>query len=388
MSSISSSDVPAASSETAGSSLEDKLKEFGIGDTEISKIKDELGVSTLGDLSQVNEKDLVGVGVKLIPARKLIQSLAPAPTASTVTTFSFDGVLPSVPSDESWIASLRAGGVIKVDKSSVLSAVRAALAHQVGLYEVPERLVAAMERFAEENQEPADPEYFKMRNALTRRSYGEIFEAIEGLDGRYVTDARKAKLFTRIDQHLWPAITTFNGQLQGWQQSWIQSASNPSIMLSVLAGAAGGAGVMPPGMMQPPDTGMLRDASEEVANAVNKVFAGDGTPISAALAYEANSIKATLENSRLPALVGAANREQMLKQLGLAVSAAFPRIEINLTRYVLAILEIKNLPAGNEELQYFSALSMLGQQIPWDQLGAASRRAILTGIGGGARARL
>jgi len=58
----------------------------------------------------------------------------------------------------------------------------------------------------------------------------------------------------------------------------------------------------------------------------------------------------------------------MLKQLGVAVSATYPRLENNLTRFVLSIMGVKDQPAGNEELQYFGALYMLGSQIPWDQL--------------------
>ena len=81
-------------------------------------------------------------------------------------------------------------------------------------------------------------------------------------------------------------------------------------------------------------------------------------------------VKETLENQRLPALIGAANRDQMLRQLGVEVSAAYPRMETNLTKFVLSIMKIDGLAAGNEELQFYSSLYMLGAQIPWDQLNA------------------
>jgi len=68
--------------------------------------------------------------------------------------------------------------------------------------------------------------------------------------------------------------------------------------------------------------------------------------------------------------------------LGVAVSATYPRLETNLTRFVLAVMQAKDQPAGNEELQYFGALFMLGSQIPWDQLGGNKSGDRLTGIGG------
>jgi len=361
-------------------SVDEKLRGLGVPADVIGKIKTELGAETVEDLVNLKEVDLVNVGMKTLTARKLIASLKPDTTVSASTVVSFDAILPSVPSDASWLEALRTGGVLKVDQSTVISAIRAALAHRAGLFTIPDGLVGLMEKFADENEEQVDAEYFKLRKQLTRRSYAEIFEAIDGLDGSYVTEARKKQLLQRVDQHLWPAITTFYGQLKSWQEAWMQGAANPAMMMGAIMAASGGVNVMPPGMMQPPDTGVLRDHADAVADAVNKVFAGTGVQIAAALAYDATRIKETLENTRLPALTGAANRDQMLRQLGVAVSATYPRLETNLTRFVLAVMRVKDQPAGNEELQYFSALFMLGSQIPWDQLGGSSAKRP-TGIG-------
>lgn len=351
-----------------------KLGALGIPDDMSAKIVAELGVEKEEDLTGLREADLVGLGMKPIPARKLIAALASKPESvnqaavGAINAVSFASVLPTIPSDASWLEALRTGGVLKVDQSSVISAVRAGLAWRVGLFDIPNGLVALMERFADENEEQVDPEFFKLRRQMTRHSYAEIFEAIDGLDGAYVTEARKKQLFQRIDQHLWPAIVSFYAQLKSWQEAWMQGAANPMLMMNAFMAASGGMSMMPPGMMQPPDTGVLRDTADAVADAVNKVFAGTGVQIAAALAYDANQIKETLENPRLPALTGAANRDQMLRQLKVAVSATYPRLETNVTQFVLAIMRVKDQPAGNEELTYFGALFMLGSQIPWDQL--------------------
>jgi len=368
-----------------------KLRELGVVDEEIiGKIQTELGVESTDQLSILTEADLIGVGMKKVPARTLVTKLvalkAPPVVDTTVgaaTAFggSFEALLPSVLTDESWLQALRTGGVLKVDQSTVISAPRVALAHRSGLFGIPGDLVGLMEEFADQNEEAVDPEYFKLRKQLTRRSYAEIFEAVDGLDGTYVTEARKKQLLSRIDEHMWPAMIGFHLQLKQWQEAWMQGAANPAMMMMAFMGASGGGGgVMPAGMMQPPDTGTLRDTADAVADAINKVFAGTGVQIAAAMAYEAVQIKTTLENPRLPALIGAANRDQMLKKLGVAVSATYPRMELNLTRYVLGVLHLKDQPAGNEELQYLGAMFMLGSQIPWDQLGGGTGRGRVSGI--------
>ncbi|MBP9758005.1 MAG: hypothetical protein KBD06_05375 [Candidatus Pacebacteria bacterium] len=283
-------------------------------------------------------------------------------------------VLPPVPAEDSWLNALRAGGILKVDESSVISAIRVALADRVNLYDIPDTLAKRMEAFADENAEPVPEEFFKIRKQLTRRNYAEIFEAIDGLDGNFVTEARKNQLLSRINTSLWPALVSFHAQLKAWVEAWQQGAANPAMMMNAMLAISGaGAAAMPPGMMQPPDTGALRDQGLVLNDEINKVFAGTGIQIAAALAYDASRIKTLMENPRLPGMIGANNRDQMLKQLRVEVSAAYPRLETNLTRYVLSVLSLKNLPAGNDELQFFSSLYMLGSQIPWADLDMGRR---------------
>ncbi|MBM3261720.1 hypothetical protein FJY93_04900 [Candidatus Kaiserbacteria bacterium] len=337
-------------------------------------------IALLKDASMASDADIKGVltGVPTAVVNKAIKSLREAVTVSpsaAAMALNVGDILPSVPGDESWLSALRAGGVLKIDQSTVISAIRAALAHRVNLFEIPEMLARRMEQFADENAEPVPEEFFKLRKQLTRRSYADIFEAIEGLDGTFVTDARKNQLLGRIDANLWPSIVSFQTQLKAWVDSWQQGAANPAMLMNAVMAVVGGGGVgaMPPGMMAPPDTGTLRDQAEAFNDEINKVFAGTGIQIASALAFDASRIKQILENQRLPALIGAANRDQMLRQMGVEVSATYPRLEANLIKYALAIMKVKDVAAGNEELQYFGSLYMLGSQIPWDQLGMGKR---------------
>jgi len=352
-----------------------RLKELGLTDETTEQII-EMGIESIEDLTTLREEDFIEVGVPRIRARKIIAALTPAKTENTmVSAVSFETILPPIPGDSVWLSDLKAGGVLKVTPATVISAIRAALAYRVRLFDVPTILAEQMERFADSNEEQVPPEFYELRKQLTRRSYAEIFQAIPGLDGAFVTEVRKKQLFQRIDSYLYPAIVEFRRQLDAWQTTWIQGAANPTMMVTILA--AGG-GTLPPGMMQPPDTGSLRDAAEEVVNAINKVFAGTGVPVTNAVAYDATKIREVLANPSLPGMIGAANRDQMLRQLNVVVPATYPRLEQNLTRFVLAIMQIKDLPVGEEEIRFFSALYMLGSQIPWDQLDARGP----TGIGG------
>ena len=379
-------DAPVAS--TAATVTDDvttKLTELGVDAEAINHIKNDLGVTSVDDLKVLTEADFVSAGLKVVQARKLVGAVAPTVPVAEATalgTAAFDAVLPTVASDESWLEALKTGGVLKVDQSTVTAAIRAALANKVGLFDIPAELSAAMEQFADANDEQVDASFYALRKQITRRSYADVFAAIDGLDGSFVTDSRKKQLFERVNEHLWPAIYDFHSQLQNWQEAWMQGVANPAMFMAALM--PGNIGGMPPGMLAPPETAVLRDSADAVADAINRVFAGTGVQIAAALAYDAAQIKKTMEDPRLPSMIGAANRDQMLKQLGVAVSATYPRLETNLTRFVLSTLQAKDQPAGNEEYQYFGSLYLLGQQIPWDQLGGRNHRT-LSGVAGPTR---
>ncbi|MFA6042172.1 MAG: hypothetical protein WCV85_00750 [Patescibacteria group bacterium] len=60
-----------------------KLRELGVDDATIGKIKDDLGATSVEDLAGLTEADLIGTGMKVLQARKLLAALAPtaSPTA-------------------------------------------------------------------------------------------------------------------------------------------------------------------------------------------------------------------------------------------------------------------------------------------------------------------
>ena len=336
--------------------------------------EDALGI--LSDPSSLSDDDLknslvgelkipIGVFKKHLSKLRGPQTIA-APVEERAPSFD---ILPSVPEDESFIASLKVGGVLKVGSLEVMSAVKAAIANKVNLFGLPEIIKEKMEKFAEEQEEPVTKEYFELQKLVTSRSYAEVLSVL-GVEGNFMTEARKKQFLQKLNQYLWSSLHQFNVMLMGWQESWMASVSNPAAMMSMMMmGTMGKPGAaLPPGMMQPPETAGLHDESEAVIDSINKVFAGVGIPVARALAYDATRIKGVIENPSLPAAVGATNKDQMLKMLGMTVGADYVRLERNITRYTLAIMKYPEITVPNEDYAYLGAMIQLGNTIPWDKL--------------------
>lgn len=355
-----------------------KLKGLGLKDEEVQKLAGE-GVANDSDMARLNADQIKAVtSCGLVTAMKVAEAFVPAPNPVVVSDpgvgqmASMD-MLPSVPDDSSFLEMLKVGGVLKVGKVEVISAMRAAIATQVGLYNLPDILMTRMERFAEEQDEPVGESFYTLQRLITSRNYGEVLSVL-GVTGNFVSDRRKNEVLARLNSILWPALRNFNSQLVAWSDAWSKGMSNPGAALMVLAMASGGGarGVMPPGMLQPPETAGLRDEAEAVINQINKVFSGTGIPVARALAFDATRIKGILEEPTLPAAVGSATRDQMLKTLGVDVGPDYVRLERNVTRFALSIMELPNISSGNEEYGYLGSMLQLGLSIPWEKLGGST----------------
>ncbi|MBQ3271463.1 hypothetical protein IJH10_02560 [Candidatus Saccharibacteria bacterium] len=385
---VATAETEAAKAPVAQNDVRAKLAEYGADEATIDKVVSELGVEELDDLASLEVADLTGAGMKLAKARKLVAELkntskpaAPAVAAAETRAIQsqFEALLPSIPTDESWLNALKTGGILKVDESSYIAAIRAALADRAGLYNVPDALSKAMEKYADETEEQVDPTFYALRKSLTRRAYGDIFAAIDGLDGTFITDARRKEFLSRIRDTLWPAIAESYRTLDGWYQTWRASFSDPSMLIAAIGGGfSGGAAGM--SMITPPDTAQLHDAGDTLVDSINRVFRGTGVQVAAAMAYDANTIRNTLEDPRLPSMVGVKNREMMLKKIGASVSSNYIRLEQNLVKYVLAFAKHDTV-TSDVEVNYFVALWQLGTQINWAELGGGDATG-MTGLTG------
>lgn len=338
-------------------------------------IPSEDALETLCDREAAPDIDLKTVFTPLkIPSATLNKHLAKlrgpakpkvATTSAVSNTTLALAILPALPNEESFIEMLKTGGVLKVGVTEVLSAVKASLARRVGLYDVTDAILAKMEEFANAQEQPCGEAFFRVQRMLTERRYGEVLSAL-GVPGTFVSERRKKEFFAKLDAHLWTAIASFQKQLTAWQQAWMQGSMNPTMLVYAITARESGS-QMPPGMMAPPDTTPVRASGEAVIDTINRVFAGPGIPVARALAYDATRIMSVISDPEVPVQVGAATRDQMLKELGVNVGADIVRTEQSLTRYCLAIMTLKDIPA-DAELQYLTALIQLGSTIPWDKL--------------------
>lgn len=362
------------------SEIKNRIMKYGVDDAVADKIINELGIDTAEELKVITAEDLVNCGMKVAKARRLISDIKDEGTpavnnqqviATNQVMNQFESLLPSVPTDDSWLKALKGGGVLKVNESSYIAAIRAAFASKAGLYNIPKELVRCIEEYADETEEQVDATFYKMRNALTRRNYGDIFAAIDGLDGSFVTEKRRNEFLNRINRDVWPAIIDSYNALNGWYQNWKSSITDPSMFAAAITGMFnGGHGAM---MINAPDTAVLHDAGETLVNAINRAFRGTGVQIAAALAYDANEIRKTLEDSNLPNMIGVRNREMMLKKIGINVSSNYVRLEQNLVKYVLGFVNHDSV-TSDEEVNYFVALWQLGTQINWNELGITNHK--------------
>ena len=353
--------------------LSAKIKEYGGDDSVVTKVVD-LGAESVADLATLTETDLVSAGMKLVKARKMLSELkakekeaaAPAvPVSAPMMASDWNLILPSPSTDESFLKALRTGGVLKIEDSTYEAALRVFLADRCGLFSVPEKLAAEMERFADESDEPVTPTFFKLKKSITRRDYGELFAAFEGLDGTFASKKRRDEFIKRVRNEMCPAIRDAYVALDSWYNSMLATTNNPATLIQSISSLMSGAG-MGLGANLPP-TDSVHDAADTLKDAINHVFRGTAAPVGAAMANDAMEIASILEDRSLPAMVGAVNRDQMLKKLGVNITPNYTRLEQNLVRFVLSYIKFDEAAAGNEAA-YLTALWTLGNQINWTDL--------------------
>ncbi len=362
------------------------LESYG-GGAETLKQVVSLGVESVDDLASLSDGELVECGLKLVQARKLLKSFkekeAPAETPAAPArpaapaVINMEAVLPAVPDEGSWLNDLKTGGVLKVNDATYIGAIRAAMAYRCGLYNVPDILLKKLEEQAESLDEPVGDSFYKLRKTIVRRDYAEIFSAIDGVDGQFATTKeRRSKFLKSLDNILWPAIRRAYEELDAWYDAACASMANPTILMAALSGqAAAGFGVTTPSFDS------ISSACDDLKDQINKVFRGTAIPVSAALAYDAKKITEILADSTLPAQIGAGNRDQMLKMLGLNINSSYTRQEQCIVRFVLSYIKFNDNAVGNE-MQYLGALWQLGRAISWDSLGYSARNSGTSSLGG------
>lgn len=332
------------------------------------------GVTDLASAAELTEADFTGYGVPKVKARLLIKDLVaankPAPAAAPATAPSAMTLLPSVPTDDAFLESLRVGGVLKPQATDVLSAVRAILAHRIGIFDIEDTILERIESRAESLGEPVAEVFYELEKAKGRKAHADVLRAI-GVSGSFVTEKRK-KAFLGSVNGIWASLSSFQEQIHNWRQTWQANMSNPAALVQAIGAIASGGAAAALGVGDAPDAEPISDAATAVIDDINKMFAGTGVPVARALAADAVQLRQLLDRSDLLAAVGTTTREEMLKTLGLAVSADVARAERSVSQYVLGVLELPKQPPGQQLTMYIIALETLGASIPWEKLSSGS----------------
>ncbi len=358
--------------------LKAKLAILGLKENQIQNIIDQ-GVSEEKDMSLFTPDEIIKyTGCGAITAKKIVAAFVSSATThkneniiqSNAFSQSLMDILPQVPDDVSFLNMLKIDSILKIGMTEIISAIKAWLASQIGLYKLPGVIADLMQKFAEEQEEPCGPEFYSLQNLLVRRRYSEIFAALE-IDTTSVTQAKKDAFLKKIENILWPALSEYHKQIISWVDSYRLTAADPANIVAALSVLASDNKNTVPAI-QIPSTNVLHDAAKDIIDKINKVFAGTGIIIARALAFDANNINKILENPTLPAQIGASNHNQMINMLGTNVSADHIRLERNIARYALSVLEFSTTTAQPLDLAYINALFALGNTIPWDKLNSTT----------------
>ncbi len=368
-----------------------RLKEMKVEDTVIEEIK-KMGAETVEDLAvYLTEAQLVGIGMLPIKAAKLIKALkasmpsAAEPAASVVTSeFAVASLLEQLPTDQALLESLRVGGVLKVEYARVVMAARTLLAQQTGMFGADKRLMEMIDRhYTDSVQEPNPPIFWELSAAQTRNRYASVFNALQ-MPGAsaYATTAARNAFWERMNQVFIPKLQELQAQLTAWYDKWMQQAT-ANIGLNLGSALAGVDSVVPKQRI-PPITNILA-AVDGMIDSINKVFAGRNEVVAIALAIDAQRLKELLKRDDMHTFTGAATREIMLRNLGVAATTDVILMESNLAIYVRNILRLKEMPTtGRTTAAFLQELQEIGAEIDWKLLSKKieTKSSSITGIGG------
>lgn len=284
------------------------------------------------------------------PATKSEAVAAAVPSGVAAPPIIGTFVIPDVPEGSAFLDALSTSKTLTVDEVSIRAAMEALFVDSRNLTEIPEKLAKLMETHADTIEEPVGATFLEVLKFVRERRWADV-----NVDSKLVTKERKKVVLERL-RELPHAVYQFHQVLAGWnEQLKANRAGNPFGVLQ------GGANALYPA----PDEVIA--AAEVIVGCLRRAFGGLGVMVAKAMAYEGLKIKETLERAELPSLVGAANREIMLRQLGIDLTNADVRAEKNVARYVIfaATVVNKSLPGGQEG-PVLEALYNLGQTIlPW-----------------------
>ena len=375
--------VPAAVATTPANPVIAKLQELGVEMPVITKIMENLGAATVEDLAGLTESDLVGCGMKALPARALIKKLAPAPavvaSAASPRVAVVSAVrLQDVPQSQNWLSTLCAIQPQRIQPVTVITGIKAAMADVFGYFQLPRAMMKMLRDAADAVGEGVPELFFELQNLNQARRYGALVGWMQG-KASACTIAERNRFLDRMQGTFWPALDSFYGVLDSWRQGRKDSQD----LTEALAN-------MGSGEIQIYDTTPVRTAALALGDTINRTFSGTGVYAATALALDNDKLQKVLAEMDFRQF-GVQSREQLLAQLKCAVPAEIMSAEATISRFVWNTMVVKDQAVGSaEEQKFLIELASIGTSRPWNQIKTLSDKRParsrtgggLTGIGG------
>jgi len=360
-----------------------KLTELGVTGEVITKIQTDLGATSVDDLVGLTEADLVGVGMKALPARALLKKLAP-PVASTPAIPAAARVavvtavrLQEVPSPSNWLASLCAIQPQRIQPLTVVTGIKAAMADVFGFFQLPRKMMTMLRKAADDVGEGVPDLFFELQNLTQARRYGALVAWMQG-KASACTVSERERFLARMHEKFWDALDAFYGELDGWRKGRRESQDVGEAMSAAFSGE-----------VQIYDATLVRNAALALGDTINRTFSGTGVYAATALALDNDKLQSVLEKMDFRQF-GVTSREQLLAQLGCSVPAEIMAAETTISRFAWNAMVVKDQTAGGvDEQRFLIELASIGTSRPWAQIKSLAARKPrdrgrgVTGIGGG-----
>jgi hypothetical protein len=330
------------------------------------------GVTDAGAAALVKEEEWHAWGVPRIRARELAQALQGSAGgvsaqlgAAAALPAAAAPLLAQVPADGALLRLFREDTTLQVTPEDLASAARLSLAQRWGIEALEERVAARIEAWALEQEKPCPPLFYELEREIARSRHAGVLAAMD-LPGTFVTEARQRALLSRL-LDLWRGLQAFDQALTEWNGQWTARARHPHNFLQSLAQVIHQPQALAQAQADAPDAGPVLDAHQRLLRTLHRVYAGAGVVVARSLGEQLTRWTRLLQDPRLQPAIGAQDRDDMLRRLGVQIPAEAPRSEEAAIQYLLSAAGLADVPADRLPATLL-ALHELSARVPWTVL--------------------
>jgi len=363
---------------TRASSPEDRFYQFltPLGN-DIKKTPKEItaGLVKVGAISAANERAIKAVksdkyvtdemwvaALPDVPRGELLMSVEEKIRCNAVVNPAV--VLAPITADANVLDQLAVPGALKkgTSEAEVVCAVASAIADKSALFSAIDVLLAESDKYFAGLHEQVPPEYWNIDNLRLQHKNAEVLATlgVENQAGRkimYVSERDRQDFLGRMSK-LWTQLISFQGKVHDWVEAK-RKAENQVGFAAFTRGRAA--------PVVYPSSDVLRNAAEAVAEIINQVLLGKGMRSAMVMLQRAEEINKVLADPSVPALVGAKDTEDMLKnKLQISLTNEDKQNQKNVCLYVFNVMCLAPFnPGTEEEATQIEALNQLGSEIDW-----------------------